>query len=219
MTDKIERSIRARRSDAPEWLDALIARALAMNPADRFADARELLVALRASRGPAQVKARVSRAPILIALAILVAGGVVATVVLTRPTETESQMASAIDAMAADAIAIDATPIDATVIDAPPRDASRPAVDAASTKTAEELNAEGKELMYAARFAEAAAVYEQLVRVAPIAKYYFNLCTALYSNGEYDAATQACKTGLAKHPDAALKEKLEKLLERIAGSR
>jgi tetratricopeptide (TPR) repeat protein len=227
MTDKIERSIRARRSDAPEWLDALIARTLAMNPADRFTDARELLVALRASRGPAQLKARTSRAPILIALAILVAGGAVATVLLTRPKETASHMATAIDAMAADAMAADAMVIDATTIDAaiidaratvPPRDATA-RLDAASTKTAEQLNDEGKELIYAGRYAEAAAVYKQLVRVAPIAKYYFNLCTALYSNGEYDAATQACTTGLAKNPDAVLKEKFQKLLERIAGSR
>jgi tetratricopeptide (TPR) repeat protein len=123
--------------------------------------------------------------------------------------------------MAADAMVIDATTIDAAIIDAratvPPRDATaRPAVDA---KTAEQLNDEGKEHMYAGRFAEAAAVYKELVRVAPMAKYYFNLCTALYSNGEYDAATQACNAGLAKNPDETLRSKLEKLLERIAAAR
>lgn len=234
MTDQIERSVRARRPDAPAWLDALIARALAADPAQRFADAGEMLAALRATRSSTAVQARASRAPLIVALAILVAGGVIATVLLVRPSKEEPARVATVvaDAMpidatlVVDAVAIDAAvpPVDAAIAVRKPRQVSPDAAvtvaaEPSVARTPEELNEEAKVHMFAGRYVEAIAKYKEVLRVAPMAKYYFNLCTAHFMNHERDAANQACNTGLTKDPDPALKTKLEKMLERIAGAR
>jgi serine/threonine-protein kinase len=54
-------SVRERRPEVPEWLDRIVMRALARDPSDRFASARELAVAL--SVNPAMIPAPASAAP------------------------------------------------------------------------------------------------------------------------------------------------------------
>src|SRR5579871_1910561 len=76
-------------------------------------------------------------------------------------------------------------------------------------------NDEGKELMYAGKYADASAKFRDAVARVPEAKYFFNLCTSLYQEGKFGEALTACDHAGQNNPDAKLKEKTDKLVARI----
>jgi hypothetical protein len=80
---------------------------------------------------------------------------------------------------------------------------------------AAQLNDEGKELMFANKFAEASAKFREAVARVPEAKYFFNLCTSLYQEGKFDEAMTACNAVEKNNPSGELHGKNEKLIGRI----
>ncbi len=244
MTQDVERSIAAKRPDAPGWLDALVARALAHDPAQRFANAGEMLRVLRSHKhdrlptgpqalaatqvpgmvvshpAPSVARAR-SKLPWLLG-GIGLAGVAAIAIVLAR-SSNEARIAVVVDAAVdspADSPIVDAMtdaampdaamPADATVVDAARVDAApRP------TKTADEYNEAGKELMFASNYAGAEAQFRNAIRIAPSAKLYFNLCVSQYQQGHFGEAQRSCKGALARDPEALLREKTLSTLERI----
>src|SRR5215468_7427288 len=80
---------------------------------------------------------------------------------------------------------------------------------------AAQLNDEGKELMFANKFAEASAKFREAVARVPEAKYFFNLCTSLYQEGKFDEAMTACNAVEKNNPSGELHAKNDKLIGRI----
>ncbi len=74
---------------------------------------------------------------------------------------------------------------------------------------------EGKNLMFAGDYKGASAKFRSAADRAPEAKYYFNLCTSLYQQGIFGQALTACNAGDNLNPDAKLKEKIAKTVEKI----
>jgi hypothetical protein len=68
--------------------------------------------------------------------------------------------------------------------------------------------------MYAKQYEQAEAKFRAVVKLEATAKYYFNLCTAQLLNGRSADAKRSCTNGLARNPDAALRQKLETMIER-----
>jgi hypothetical protein len=79
---------------------------------------------------------------------------------------------------------------------------------------AERLNEEGKELMFAGRYAEASAKFQDAHGRVPEPKYFFNHCTSLYQEGKFGAALTSCNAA-DKNADPNLKGKIAKMVERI----
>lgn len=79
---------------------------------------------------------------------------------------------------------------------------------------AERLNEEGKQLMFAEKYAEASAKFQDAHSRVPEPKYFFNHCTSLFQEGKFGEALTACNAA-DKHADARLKEKIAKLVQRI----
>lgn len=76
------------------------------------------------------------------------------------------------------------------------------------------LNEEGKELMFANKFAEASAKFQDAHSRVPEPKYFFNHCTCLAQEGKFGEALTACNAA-DKNADDKLKAKIAKLVERI----
>jgi hypothetical protein len=80
---------------------------------------------------------------------------------------------------------------------------------------ANQLNEEGKELMFGNKYAEASAKFREAVARVPEPKYFFNLCTSLFQEGKFDAAITACNAVDKNTPAAELHDKNAKLIARI----
>lgn len=77
------------------------------------------------------------------------------------------------------------------------------------------LNEEGKELMYADKYGEAARKFQEAVARVPEAKYFVNLCTARLQEGKLDEALTACNAVELNNPSAEQKTRAEKLTAKI----
>ena len=80
---------------------------------------------------------------------------------------------------------------------------------------ASKLNDEGKELMFAGKFAEASAKFRDAVARVPEPKYFFNLCTSLFQEGKFDEAMTACNAVDKNNPTPEQKAKTDKLIGKI----
>ena len=80
---------------------------------------------------------------------------------------------------------------------------------------ASKLNDEGKELMFAGKFAEASAKFRDAVARVPEPKYFFNLCTSLFQEGKFDEAMTACSAVSKNSPTPELNAKTDKLVGKI----
>ncbi|HEY5924822.1 MAG TPA: hypothetical protein VIV11_24245 [Kofleriaceae bacterium] len=76
------------------------------------------------------------------------------------------------------------------------------------------LNEEGKQLMFAEKYAEASAKFQDAHGRVPEPKYFFNHCTSLTAEGKFGEALTACNAA-DKNADAKLKEKIAKLVDKI----
>jgi hypothetical protein len=80
---------------------------------------------------------------------------------------------------------------------------------------AEQFNDEGKELMLASKYPEAAAKFRQAIARDSEAKYFMNLCTALLSDGKLDEALSTCHSAEINRPSDVQRDKIAKLIEKI----
>jgi tetratricopeptide (TPR) repeat protein len=80
---------------------------------------------------------------------------------------------------------------------------------------AAQANEEGKQLMYADKYAEAAKKFQEAVARVPEAKYFVNLCTARLQEGKLDEALTACNAVDLNNPTPDQKDRAGKLTERI----
>lgn len=80
---------------------------------------------------------------------------------------------------------------------------------------AAKLNEEGKELMYADKYAEAAKKFAEAVARVPEAKYFVNLCAARLQEGKLDDALTACHAVELNNPTPEQKTRSDKLITRI----
>jgi hypothetical protein len=80
---------------------------------------------------------------------------------------------------------------------------------------AAKLNEEGKELMFADKYAEAAKKFQEAVARVPEAKYFVNLCTARLQEGKLDEALTACNAVGLNNPTPDQKTRADKLIEKI----
>jgi len=97
--------------------------------------------------------------------------------------------------------------------------AQAPAEPSAEPQTqaqiAEQLNTEGRELMYDNKAAEAAEKFRQAIARDAEAKYFLNLCTAQLTAGKLGEALTACNNVEQNRPSAEQTEKAKKLIARI----
>ena len=80
---------------------------------------------------------------------------------------------------------------------------------------AAKLNDEGKELMYADKYAEAAKKFQEAVARVPEAKYFVNLCAARLQEGKLDEALTACNAVDRNNPSPDQKARADKLVSKI----
>jgi hypothetical protein len=80
---------------------------------------------------------------------------------------------------------------------------------------AAQANEEGKQLMYADKFGDAAKKFQEAVARVPEAKYFVNLCTARLQEGKLDEAMTACQAVDLNNPSPDQKDRAGKLVERI----
>lgn len=90
-----------------------------------------------------------------------------------------------------------------------------PAFAQSQQELAERDNEEGKELMYANRYAEATAKFRSAVARVPEGKYFFNLCTSLFQEGKFGEALTACNAVSNTNVSPELRAKTDKLTGRI----
>lgn len=90
--------------------------------------------------------------------------------------------------------------------------AAAPASAQSQADIAHKHNEEGKELMYANRYAEASAKFQEAVARVPEAKYFFNLCTSRFWEGKFGEALTACNAVANNNPPAELQAKTDKLI-------
>lgn len=83
------------------------------------------------------------------------------------------------------------------------------------TEIAIRNNEEGKELMFAQKYAEASAKFREAVARVPEAKYFFNLCTSLFQEGKFGEAKTACSAVEKNNPTPELAGKAAKLTGKI----
>lgn len=93
--------------------------------------------------------------------------------------------------------------------------APRPALAQSQAEIAAKLNEEGKELMYADKYAEAAKKFQEAVARVPEAKYFVNLCTARLQEGKLDEALTACNAVELNNPTPDQKARADKLITKI----
>jgi hypothetical protein len=90
-----------------------------------------------------------------------------------------------------------------------------PAFAQSQAEFAAKANEEGKELMYANKYAEASARFRDAVARVPEPKYFFNLCTSLFQEGKFGEALTACNAVDNNSPSPEQKTKVDKLRNRI----
>src|SRR5947207_854521 len=81
------------------------------------------------------------------------------------------------------------------------------------TDIAAKLNDEGKDLMAASKFADAAAKFQQAVARTPEPKYFFNLCVARFQEGKFSDALTACDAAAKNQPAKELVAKIEGMVK------
>lgn len=79
---------------------------------------------------------------------------------------------------------------------------------------ADRLNEEGKQLLFASKYAEASAKFQDAHSRVPEPKYFYNHCLSLTAEGKFGEALTACNAA-DKNADADLKDKIAKLQGRI----
>ncbi len=79
---------------------------------------------------------------------------------------------------------------------------------------ADRLNEEGKQLLFASKYAEASAKFQDAHSRVPEPKYFYNHCLSLTAEGKFGEALTACNAA-DKNADADLKDKIAKLQTRI----
>jgi hypothetical protein len=79
---------------------------------------------------------------------------------------------------------------------------------------ADRLNEEGKQLLYAKKYAEASAKFQDAHSRVPEPKYFYNHCLSLTAEAKFGEALTACNAA-DKNADAELKAKIAKLEGRI----
>ena len=75
-------------------------------------------------------------------------------------------------------------------------------------------NEDGKTLMFAGKYAEASAKFQDAVARVPEPKYFFNLFTSRFQEGKFGDALTACNAA-DKNGDDKLKAKSAKMVEKI----
>jgi Flp pilus assembly protein TadD len=78
-----------------------------------------------------------------------------------------------------------------------------------------EDNEAGKQAMFAGQFATAVVKFRAAAEADPHATYYFNLCAALYSTGEFRPALFACQRVAGLKPAERLRVNTGKLIDKI----
>jgi len=76
-------------------------------------------------------------------------------------------------------------------------------------------NQEGVDLMLAGKYADAVPKFRDAVAHDPLARYFFNLCTADYQVGKFREALDACNAVGKNKPTADLQSKSTKLIAKI----
>src|SRR5690606_12194544 len=79
---------------------------------------------------------------------------------------------------------------------------------------ADRLNEEGKQLLFASKYAEASAKFQDAHSRVPEPKYFYNHCLSLTAEGKFGEALTACNAA-DKNADSDLKEKIAKLQGKI----
>jgi serine/threonine-protein kinase len=109
----------------------------------------------------------------------------------------------------------------------PPSRVEAPAAPADPTATAEppaalsqvgiaaRLNEEGKALMDADRYGDAARKFQEAIAHVPNAQYFINLCTAWLQAGKFDAALTACHAVALNNSTADQQARANSLIGRI----
>ena len=76
-------------------------------------------------------------------------------------------------------------------------------------------NEEGKQLMFAGKYADASAKFQDAVARVPEAKYFFNLCMSRYQEGKFGEALTACNAVAKNGASAELQDKAAKLTDKV----
>jgi hypothetical protein len=79
------------------------------------------------------------------------------------------------------------------------------------------LNEEGRTLMFASppKYADAAAKFRQAIVLSPEGRFYYNLCIALYSTGDFGNALMSCQAVGPNGADEHLQAKVDKLIVQV----
>ena len=80
---------------------------------------------------------------------------------------------------------------------------------------ADKLNEEGKELLYAGKFAEASAKFRDAVARVSEPKYFINLCASLLQEAKFSEALTNCNAVANNNPTPDQRGKADKLIARI----
>lgn len=89
------------------------------------------------------------------------------------------------------------------------------ALDPISPDSAAGASAAGVDHMFAAEYDEAAASFRLAVERDPIARYFFNLCTAVSQLGRLSEAQAACEGAAMRSPSPELAAKISKALAKV----
>jgi tetratricopeptide (TPR) repeat protein/predicted Ser/Thr protein kinase len=173
----------------PEWLDGVVASALAIEPADRFADVEELLAGLRgATDGSTQPAAP---AAMLVSLGLTIVGILVALGVVTTARGQAS----------AGAASASATPSEPEVL---PRTASPPLPPAEEVSAAAAAFARGVAHFENRHYEDAIEDFDEAIRLQPdLASAYFNRGSARGSLGDVRGAIADFGHAIRLGPDRA----------------
>ena len=101
-------------------------------------------------------------------------------------------------------------------VDPGPGSGSGSVPDESKRAEADALNDKGKERLYADDVPGALALFQQANRLLPDPRYGFNVCLALGTQEQWDAALAACRDARAMNPPAALAAKIDRRMEALA---
>jgi serine/threonine-protein kinase len=114
LSGSVPRNPRVLRPEVPAWLDKIVARAMAPNPDERFATAREMRLAIERGQGPAETEVSAIDEPLAVSR-VSAAGTAPPSVVQTAPAPVE------LPPVGSASPAAPATLASATAISPPPR--------------------------------------------------------------------------------------------------
>ncbi len=92
---------------------------------------------------------------------------------------------------------------------------AKPAHPETSADVAARENTEGRDLMYAGKYADASAKFRDAAARVPGPLYLYNLCASLFQEGRFGDALAACDSAGKANADDALKAKIDKMAARI----